>query len=101
MTPKTELQRLEKAIWDLHKAHAAHRESVPVREVHGGLVVWDGVVEVFDLLDHPKAKMAYAWAHEADSGGRRFVAVLGLGPVDSPRTAVQAATVQEYRERQK
>lgn len=34
-------------------------------------------------MDHPKAKVAYAWAHESDAGGKRYMAVLGIGPVDS------------------
>ena len=42
---------------------------------------------------------AYAWAHESDAGGRRYVAVLHVPPVDSPRAAVRAAIVQEARER--
>ncbi len=97
MTDASEIERLLRAIWDLHKARAVHRESVPVREEFRGEVAWDGVVEVFDLEAHPKAKTAYAWAHESDSGGRRFVAVLGVGPVDSPSRAVQIAIAQEAR----
>ena len=101
MTEAAMIDRLAQTVWDLHKAHAVHRASVPVREEFLGQVAWDGVVEVFDLKDHPKATTAYAWAHESDSGGRRYVAVLGIGPVDSPQKAVQAAIVVESRERTK
>jgi len=97
MTTKAEIDRLAKAVWDLHKARAVHRETVPVREMFRGQVAWDGVVEVFDLVDCGKAKTAYAWAHESDSGGKRYVAVLGVGPVDSPQRAVQIAIVQEAK----
>lgn len=100
MTPPIEIERLQKAIWDLHGARSVHRESVPVREEFRGEVAWDGVVEVFDLVDFLEAKVAYAWAHESDSGGRRYVAVLGKWPVDSPRKAVQLSIVQEAKRRQ-
>lgn len=74
-------------------------ESVPITETFAGQVVWDGIVEVFDLIDHPTATRCYAWSHEVDgSDQRRFVAVLHQGPVDSPKAAVQAAIVQAQRE---
>jgi hypothetical protein len=93
------IQKLEQVILNLHGAKATHRESVPVKEMYQGEVAWDGVVDVFDLVDHPKAKIAYAWSHESDAGGKRYVAVLGVGPVDSPLRAVQAAIAHEAGER--
>lgn len=55
--------------------------------------MWNGVVEVFEITGHPKAKRCYAWAHrEGDEDERtRYVAVLEIPPVESPRTAVQAS----------
>lgn len=96
MTSAAELAELQQAILKLHGAKAEHMESVPVTERFQGQTVWDGVVEVFTLKDHPAGK-AYAWAHEGDSGARRYVAVLHAPPVDSPRKAVQAAVVAEHR----
>jgi len=101
MTATAEIAELQGAILKLHGASAEHVESVPVRETFQGQTVWDGVVEVFDLTGHATASRAYAWSHEADSGGRRFVAVLHAAPVDSPLKAVRAALVQEHRARQK
>jgi hypothetical protein len=98
VTDAAELVTLKKAILDLHGATAEHLESVPITETFNGETVWDGVVEVFTLTDHPAGK-AYAWRHEADSGRWRYVAVLHKPPVDTPRKAVQAATVAEYRAR--
>jgi len=98
MTGATELAALKKAILDLHGATAEHLESVPIVETFHGETVWDGVVEVFVLPEHPAGK-AYAWRHEADSGRWRYVAVLHKPPVDTPRKAVQAAVVAEYRSR--
>jgi hypothetical protein len=100
MTDATEIAELQKAILKLHGSDAIHVESVPVLETFQGETVWDGAVEVFVLPNHPAGR-AYAWSHEGDSGGRRYVAVLHAPPVDSPRKAVQAAAVAEFRERQR
>ena len=88
------------AIRNLHGCDSRHVTSVPITETFQGETVWDGTVEVFDLIDHPTTTRAYAWAHAVDDGSdrRRFVAVLREGRVDSPRAAVQAAIVQESRE---
>jgi len=100
MTDAAELTALQKAILDLHGARAEHAESVPVQESFNGETVWDGVIEVFALPEHAAGK-AYAWRHEADAGGWRYVAVLHKPLVDTPLKAVQAAIVAEYRARQK
>jgi len=42
-------------------ANRSNVESVPVKEVFEGQTAWQGTVEVFDLIGHPKAKRAYAW----------------------------------------
>lgn len=44
-------------------------------------------------MAHPSgATRAYAWSHEAGEGGRRkFVSVLGRGPVGDAVTAVRAS----------
>jgi hypothetical protein len=77
---------------------AKHIESVPVKEEHQGKTVWDGVVEVFDLIGHPKTHRAYAWTHQTDEpGDLRYITVLHVPPVVSPQTAVKAAIIQEYR----
>ncbi len=41
----------------------------------------------------------YAWSldTEAPANPKRHVTVLHMGPVTSPKLAVRAATVQEYR----
>jgi hypothetical protein len=62
-----------------------------------GKTVWDGIVEVFELVGHPNAPKAYAWAHDANGQKKRHVTVLHVAPVDSPQAAVRAAIVQEFR----
>jgi hypothetical protein len=91
------IQELRDVIVKLHGVEATHVQSVPVKEQHQGKTVWDGVVEVFDLIGHPKTHRVYAWAHEAESGKRRHVTVLHIPPAVSPETAVRAAIIQEYR----
>lgn len=95
----TYIEELQDVIKKLHGADATHVESVPVTEKFHGKTIWDGVVEVFDLKGHPKTNRVYAWAHETDEpeGQRRHVTVLHLHPVTSPRFAVRAAIIQEFR----
>ena len=90
-------------IHHLHGAKAEHLESVPITEKIKDHIIWDGVVEVFLLTGHPKTDRVYAWMHETDDPARtkRHVTVLHIPPVISPRTAVQAVIVQEFRDRAK
>jgi hypothetical protein len=78
---------------------ATHVESVPVKEVFRGETVWEGVVEVFDLVGHPSAFRAYAWAHDTNDpeNPHRHVTVLHSHPIKSAEDAVRAAIVQEFR----
>lgn len=97
-TLKSTMMGLKKAILDLHGCKAEWVESVPVKEVFKGETVWEGIVQVFDLEDHPTAKRVYAWSHSIDdSRKRKFFAVLHQGPVKSAQDAVRAAIMQEFR----
>ena len=97
MTPIEELQDV---IRKLHGVESRHLRSVPVTEKFQGKTVWDGVVEVFELIEHETAPWVYAWTHKTDdpANPKRHVTVLHLGPVRSPETAVRAAIIQEYRD---
>jgi hypothetical protein len=90
-------QALKKAFLDLHHCAARWIETVPVIETFQGKTVWEGEVEVFDLVGHPKASRGYAWAYDKAKGSE-IVAVLELPPVISPKTAVQASIVGKMRE---
>ena len=68
-----------------------------MKEEFKGQTVWEGVVEVFNLKDHPKAARVYAWMHETDHGKWRHVTVLHMHPIKSAQDAVKAAIVQEFR----
>ena len=91
------IEELQSAITRLHGCQSAYLETVPVSEVFQGEIVWQGDVEVFEIHGHPTAKRCYAWSHDTDKTGKRFVAVLELPPVDSAQSAVKAAIVEEYR----
>jgi len=104
MTSQNEhgIAELAAIIHELHGAKATHRESVPVTETWQGKTIWDGVVEVFDLKDHPKTHRAYAWSHETDNPKhpRRHVTVLHIPPAISPLMAVRTAIAAEVRNAQ-
>lgn len=94
--PHSDYKEMVKAIRALHGCAASHVESVPVTEVFKGQVAWDGVVEVFTLQGHPKAKRAFAWSFEED-GKTKTTAVLEIPPVDSAQTAVKVAIAAKAR----
>lgn len=96
------LTELQDVIRRLHGVESNHVESVPVKETFQGKTVWEGVVEVFELVGHPKAPRAYAWAHDTDDPKqpRKHVTVLHIPPVTSAVAAVRAAVVQEFRNRE-
>ena len=88
-----EAEQLHAAIEQLHSCRAELRAAVPVKEEFEGRLVWEGVVNVFDIKEQQNATICYAWSSTAeDSNKRRFYAVLKI-PVDSPEAAVRAAIV--------
>src|SRR5260221_4265909 len=99
MASRKYIERLAMVIWQLHKCDCKHVEPVPVREVFRGQTAWEGDVEVFDLVGHPKAKRCYGWSHREgpNDSGERFVTVLQIPPVTSPETAVKIAILNEAR----
>jgi hypothetical protein len=72
---------------------------VPVHETHEGTTVWDGEVQVFELVGHPKATRACAWSHATEGNRRMFRAVLGLAAVTDTAMAARTSVLAEYRSR--
>jgi hypothetical protein len=97
MSKETYLKTLQRAFTDLHGCQAKHVETVPVLETFQGKTVWEGEVEVFDLVGHPKAKRGYAWSYANNGKSDQVTAVLELPPVISPKTAVQAAIISRVK----
>ena len=79
------VDELRDVIRRLHGVESKHIESVPVKEAFQGKTVWEGIVEVFELVGHPKASRVYAWSHDTDDPKkpRRHVTVLHIAPVTS------------------
>jgi len=95
----THIEELQDVIRRLYGVESKHVESVPIKETFKGKTVWEGIVEVFELIGHPQATKLYAWAHDTDDPKRprRHVTVLHVAPVDSPVAAVRASIVRDYR----
>lgn len=85
------IDALRDAIKNMHGVESTWIESAPVVEKFNGKIVWAGEVQVFELSGHPKAKRCYAWSHATEGRRRRFIAVLGVSPVNGPVDAVRAA----------
>jgi hypothetical protein len=96
------IEELKDVIRKLHGAESTHVETVSVIETFQGQTVWEGEVEVFDLVDHPTASRIYAWSHDTDDPDvpRRTVTVLHLPPTITPRRAVQVSIASDVREAQ-
>jgi len=93
------IAELQGVIRKLHGVESRYLESVPIKETFQGRTIWEGVVEVFELIGHPTAPKVYAWTHDTDDPKRprRHVTVLHVAPVDSPIAAVRASIVRDYR----
>jgi len=89
---RSRIERIHTIITDLHNCDSFHVATVPVHWRLPGRQVWDGLVEVFDLIGHPQAPRCYAGtqANGKRGGGERVWTVLALPPVISPEAAVQA-----------
>jgi hypothetical protein len=97
----SEVPSLQQALERMHTCKATLAQSVPVTERHGGAVVWQRMVHVFDLKGHVTATRAYAWSSPIEgSDKRRFFAVLHQPPITSPVEAVRAAIIAEQRSSQ-
>jgi hypothetical protein len=83
--PSEDIIELQNAIRATHGCESRWEASVRVEEKFEGETAWNGIVEVFALVDHPKAKYAYAWTYR-DGNQNRTTVVLKIPPVDSPRS---------------
>jgi hypothetical protein len=97
---KEYVERLQMVIQHLHKADSTWLESIPVLEMFQGKTVWDGVVELFELRNHPKAKRCYAWS-DFDPKQEHITAVLETPPVKSANDAVKVYIIQQANQARK
>ena len=78
------------AIENRAKCGAVYLQTQPVKLSMDGKALWKGKVEVFQLKDHPLAKLAFGWGVENDQKKMEYVTVIGIPPLDSPLSAVKA-----------
>ena len=83
------IERLRQAVEKLQGCSATHNATVFVHIDS----LWQGDVEVFDLLGHPIAEKCYAWLDMHSAGGAESgcFAFLHRTPVTSAKEAVQAS----------
>jgi hypothetical protein len=93
------IEQLHEAIHRMHGCESVHIDTIPVKDVFWGRVVWEGEVELFELSGSQTARQCYAWSQPEDDGTERYFAMLKLPPVTSAETAVRAAIVSELKNR--
>jgi hypothetical protein len=86
------IERLRKAIRDLHGCESTHVGTTAVKETFQGKTIWEGPVETFLLTGHSSAQRCYAWAQASgkDEVEKTYIAVLGIPPINSPGDAVRS-----------
>jgi hypothetical protein len=91
------LQALREEIKYMYGCDSTWVESVAVREEQGGRVLWDGQVQRFALVGHPRATECFAWSHSSEGKPQRLHVVLREPPVDGPQAAVRTALRADAR----
>ena len=89
------IETLQRLIAELHGCSSRHLETVSVHETFLGKTLWEGNVEVFAVIDHPRAQQCFAWASETHRKGRRarLFAVLATSVIRTPLDAVKFVRV--------
>jgi hypothetical protein len=82
------IRKLNEAIETTHDCKAVHVGTEIVEEFFRDSIAWNGLVEIFDLKGHPKAKRCYAWSYPV-TNDPEYVTVLEIPPVNSAESAVR------------
>ena len=91
MADEAYIVALQRVIGELHGCPSQHMGTVNVQETMAARIIWQGDVEVFLLVGHPRAVTCYAWLRKDTARRRRFFAVLGTAIVKTPLDAVKFA----------
>jgi len=83
-------QNLLTAIENHAKVDAAYLQTQPIKVSEDGNVLWKGKVEVYQLKNHPQAKMAFGWGYMNAQKKIEYIVVIGIPPLDTPLAAVKA-----------
>jgi len=79
---------LRRVIRELHGCESELLGCIEVSELVGDTPIWQGQVQVFQLIGHARARLCFAWIANG-----RFYAVLESPIVRSPLDAVKFAHV--------
>jgi hypothetical protein len=90
-----EIDRLQKTILDLHGCDSRHLGSIRIKETFQDLT-WDGIVEIFFLINHPEVKEVYAWKNMADN---ETTTILAISPIESASDAVRAYLASQFQKK--
>src|SRR5579871_1277587 len=60
----TKIDALRDEIRKVHKCGSRHVETVPVKQMVRGYTLWQGDVEIFDLIGHLTARRCYALTYQ-------------------------------------
>lgn len=82
-------RELLNAIENRAKCGAVYLQTQPVRIVEDGVVRWKGKVEIYQLKEHPQAKLAFGWGFQNAQKKVEYVTVMGVPPLDTPVAAVK------------
>lgn len=67
---------------------ARHVTSTAVIEVFDGSLLWEGVVETFEVVCNPTVKRCYGFAYREDDS-LQYATIAEIGEVNSPKMAVR------------
>ena len=68
--------------------NARHIVSTPVIEAFEGSLLWECVVETFEISGNPAVKRCYSFAYREDDA-LRYVTIADTDEVNSPKLAVK------------
>lgn len=96
---KERIEKFKLLLGSEFRCKARHVASTPVFEVFSGKVIWDGIVETFDLDGYPKAKRCYVspFIDDDKPNSPAGKIIFEIPPVDSPQSAVKVAIASKPR----
>ena len=87
------IRSLQEQILQRHGCRSIHFQTVPLKETFHGRVLFDGDIEVFNLIGHPDASRAFAWCRTEDAD---CVVFLAIPPINTPRDAMRQYIIDEF-----
>lgn len=85
---KENIKQLQEVVEQQHNCTARFIKSTPVLEAYNGEVVWQGIVNVFNIKGNPLATQCYAWSSPIEGSTKRhFYVISALIPSQCPSIA--------------